>query len=79
MRGKRKFHSWDVRWRAFRMWQNLGFNPWQRPKEERKKGSKDFYKGAFDSIPFLNDDAKRTFVPVAASGLHDPRLHQRQA
>ena len=62
MRGKRKFHSWDVRWRAFRMWQNLGFNPWQRPKEERKKGSKDFYKGAFDSIPFLNDDAKRTFV-----------------
>ena len=62
MRSKRKFHSWDVRWRAFRMWQNLGFNPWQRPKEERKKGSKDFYKGAFDSIPFLNDDAKRTFV-----------------
>ena len=62
MRSKRKFHSWDVRWRAFRMWQNLGFNPWQRPKEERKKRGKDFYKGAFDSIPFLNDDAKRTFV-----------------
>lgn len=62
MRSNRKFHSWDVRWRAFRMWQNLGFNPWKQPKEERKKGSKDFYKGAFDSIPFLNDDAKRTFV-----------------
>ncbi|MBR3292580.1 MAG: DUF3667 domain-containing protein [Bacteroidales bacterium] len=62
MHGKRKIHSWDVRWRAFRIWQNLGFNPWQRPKETRRKGHKDFYKGAFDSIPFLNDDAKRTFV-----------------
>ena len=62
MRSKHKFHAWDVRWRAFRMWQNLGFNPWKQPKEVRKKGSKDFYKGAFDSIPFLNDDAKRTFV-----------------
>jgi hypothetical protein len=62
MRSNRKFHAWDVRWRAFRIWQNLGFNPWKQPKEVRKKGSKDFYKGAFDSIPFLNDDAKRTFV-----------------
>ena len=62
MRRKRKFHSWDVRWRAFRIWQNLGFNPWKQPRKARKKGSKDFDKGAFDSIPFLNDDAKRTFV-----------------
>ena len=62
MRSNRKFHAWDVRWRAFRIWQNLGFNPWKQPKEVRKKGSKDFYKGAFDSIPILNDDAKRTFV-----------------
>lgn len=59
---KHKKHALAVRWRAFRIWQNLGFNPWQQPKEKRKKGSKDFYKGAFDSIPFLNDDAKRTFV-----------------
>ena len=59
---KHKKHALAVRWRAFRMWQNLGFNPWKQPKEERKKGSKDFYKGAFDNIPFLNDDAKRTFV-----------------
>ena len=49
------------------MWQNLGFLPWRKFKEpesekpkRRRKGS-DFYKGAFDSIPFLNDDAKRTF------------------
>ena len=30
--------------------------------ERRKSGKGDFYKGAFDSIPFLNDDAKRTFT-----------------
>lgn len=56
-------HSFKVRWRAFEIWQKLGFNPWQRSKEIRKKQrSGDFYKGAFNSIPFLNDDAKRTFV-----------------
>ena len=59
---KHKQHALEVRWRAFRIWQNLGFNPWKQPKEKQKKRSKDFYKGAFDSIPFLNDDAKRTFV-----------------
>lgn len=58
----RKNHSWATRWRAFLIWQNLGFNPWQRPKEKQKKRSGDFYKGAFDTIPFLNDDAKRTFL-----------------
>ena len=30
--------------------------------ERRRSGKGDFYKGAFDSIPFLNDDAKRTFT-----------------
>lgn len=59
MHKKHKLHSRDVRWRAFRMWQNLGFNPWHRPRKARRAGSGDFYKGA---IPFLNDDAKRTFV-----------------
>ncbi|MBP5335344.1 MAG: DUF3667 domain-containing protein [Bacteroidales bacterium] len=49
-----------VRWRAFRIWQKLGYLPWSRPKKKSKKG--DFYEGAFDSIPFLNQDAKRTFV-----------------
>lgn len=48
-----------VRLRAFRIWQKLGYNPWHKAKE--KKAGKAFYKGAFDSIPFLNDDAKRTF------------------
>lgn len=34
--------------------------PWSKQKSKSRKG--DFYKGAFDTIPFLNDDAKRTFV-----------------
>ena len=60
---KKKKHSFNTRLRAFTIWQKLGYLPWHRPKEkkERKSGD-DFYKGAFDSIPFLNDDAKRTFV-----------------
>ena len=49
-----------VRFRAFTIWQKLGFMPWGKHRSRSRKG--DFYKGAFDSIPFLNDDAKRTFV-----------------
>ena len=49
-----------VRRRAFAIWQKLGFLPWSKEKSKSRKG--DFYKGAFDNIPFLNDDAKRTFV-----------------
>ncbi len=65
-KGRRK-HSFEVRRRAFVLWQHLGFNPWEKPREAKnaknsqKAGSGDFYKGAFDSIPFLNEDAKRTF------------------
>ena len=53
-------HRFTVRTRAFTIWQKLGIFPWSKPKAKSKKG--DFYKGAFDSIPFLNDDAKRTFI-----------------
>ena len=49
-----------ARVRAFTIWQKNGFLPWSKPKDKTKNGS--FYKGAFDSIPFLNDDAKRTFL-----------------
>ena len=52
----------QTRLRAFAIWQKLGYLPWHKPVASRKKGSRDFYKGAFDSIPFLNDDAKRTFM-----------------
>lgn len=51
-----------TRLRAFAIWQKLGYLPWRKPAAVRKKGSRDFYKGAFDNIPFLNEDAKRTFV-----------------
>ena len=55
----------QARIRAFHIWQRLGKNPWEKPKTKRKKKEgelKGFVKGSFDSIPFLNDDAKRTFV-----------------
>ena len=54
-----------ARIRAFHIWQILGINPWKRPKAGKKKKEGDlkgFVKGSFDSIPFMNDDAKRTFV-----------------
>ena len=51
-------HSLKTRWRAFQIWQKLGFMPWERPREAKQRKG-DFYKGA---IPFLNDDAKRTFT-----------------
>lgn len=58
-----KRHSFEARERFFHIWQVLGFNPWKKPESKKsKKGSRDFYKGAFDNIPFLNDDAKRTFT-----------------
>ncbi len=57
-----KKHSFAARKRAFAIWQHLGSYPWEKPRKEKKRhGSRDFYKGAFDSIPFLNEDAKRTF------------------
>ena len=65
MSNSRRKHSFEVRWRAFTMWQHLGFIPWEKPREKaivKKKRSGDFYRGAFNSIPFLNDDAKRTFM-----------------
>ena len=58
---KKKKHSLKVRLRAFTIWQKLGYLPWKKRKEKKDRKSGDFYKGAFDSIPFLNDDAKRTF------------------
>lgn len=56
-----KKHSIQVRYRAFVIWQKLGFNPWSKKTDDYGKQGGAFYKGAFDSIPFLNKDAKRTF------------------
>ena len=64
MRGR--WHSLKVRLRAFHIWQLLGYSPWKSEwtvADDKPEGNiKGFYRGAFDSIPFLNDDAKRTFV-----------------
>lgn len=64
MKGRR--HSLNVRLRAFHIWQILGYSPWKSEwtvADDAPEGNvKGFYRGAFDSIPFLNDDAKRTFV-----------------
>ena len=58
-----KKKTFEVRKRAFAIWQQLGYLPWRKEKKKSREGkvSRDFYKGAFDGIPFLNDDAKRTF------------------
>ena len=59
---KKKKHSFKSRRRAFAIWQKLGYLPWRKSKKKKdRKRAGDFYKGAFDSIPFLNEDAKRTF------------------
>ena len=56
-------HSIKAYIRAFHIWQVLGYYPWKRERAAKKEvEGGEFYKGAFDSIPFLNDDAKRTFV-----------------
>jgi len=56
-------HSIKVYLRAFHIWQVLGHYPWKRERVDKKEVEGGvFYKGAFDSIPFLNDDAKRTFA-----------------
>ena len=64
MKGRR--HGFKVRLRAFHIWQLLGYSPWKSEwtvADDAPEGNvKGFYRGAFDSIPFLNDDAKRTFV-----------------
>ncbi len=60
-----KKHPLPTRIRAFRIWQRFGTFLWGKARErkvrEGKRGDGAFYRGAFDSIPFLNDDAKRTF------------------
>jgi len=63
---KKWIQALRTRIRAFGIWQKLGYLPWRKPtqltRRTRRKRSRDFYRGAFDSIPFLNEDAKRTFT-----------------
>lgn len=52
-------HIW---FRAFKIWQKTGNSIWVNTRSEREQKRRGFFHGAFDSIPFLNDDAKRTFI-----------------
>ncbi len=53
------------RLRLWTIYSELGYIPWKKPKvkKERKRRKKDggVYMGAREAIPFMNDDAKRTF------------------
>ena len=54
-----------IRLRAFRIWRKTGAilaHSGQGAAQQQEGKLKDFTKGSFDSIPFLNADAKRTFV-----------------
>ena len=56
---KQKIRIWV---RAFKIWQKTGNSIWVNTRTEREQKRHGFFHGAFNSIPFLNDDAKRTFV-----------------
>ncbi|MBO7433733.1 MAG: DUF3667 domain-containing protein [Salinivirgaceae bacterium] len=59
MNVKKRF---SARLRAFKIWQKTGNSIWVNTRTEREQKRRGFFHGAFDSIPFLNDEAKRTFV-----------------
>lgn len=74
MKGRR--HSLKVRLRAFHIWQVLGYSPWKSEwtvADDAPEGNvKGFYRGAFDSIPFLNDDA--VSADTVSSLYSEPKL-----
>ncbi|MBE6223412.1 MAG: DUF3667 domain-containing protein [Bacteroidales bacterium] len=48
------------RLRLWRIWCQLGYNPWHRPRKAKTKQKDSVYIGTREAIPFMNDDAKRT-------------------
>ena len=51
------------RLRLFSIYLDLGYNPWQKPRKERKQ-KEGVYMGAREAIPFMNEDGKRTFAQL---------------
>ena len=49
-----------VRLRFWAIYSEYGYNPWKKPKAVQKRGD-GVYIGTREVIPFMNDDAKRTF------------------
>ena len=58
----KKFSAWlNPRMRLWAIYRKLGFVPWRKPRTV-KQGKDGIFKGTGEAmIPFLNDDAKRTF------------------
>lgn len=58
-----KLSRWlKIRLRLCKMCSELGYIPWHKPRKEKKqKEHKGVYIGTREAIPFLNNDAKRTF------------------
>lgn len=52
---------WAPGKRLWTIWSKLGYNPWRKPKKKVPKQRKGVYIGTKEAIPFMNDDAKRTF------------------
>lgn len=52
---------WAPRKRLWIIWSKLGYNPWRKPQKKAPKQRKGVYIGTKEAIPFMNDDAKRTF------------------
>ena len=57
-----KLSSWiKPRLRLWAIYRELGYVPWQKPREVRRGKDGGIFKGTGETIiPFLNDDAKRT-------------------
>ena len=60
----KKWESWlRPRLRLFSIYLELGYNPWRKPhKAKERKEKRGVYMGAREAIPFMNEDAKRTFT-----------------
>ena len=61
-----KLSGWlRPRLRLFAIYRELGYNPWKKPRQPRRpreRKREGVYMGTFEAIPFLNNDAKRTFA-----------------
>ena len=59
--------SKEARMRLWAIYQELGYIPWKKPRKTREprkgpRARRGVYMGAKETIPFLNEDAKRTFA-----------------
>lgn len=60
----KNFLRLKARWRLFRIYLELGYNPWRKSREARRKRG-GVYMGTREAmIPFLNKDAKRTIADL---------------